>query len=268
MHANPHYQVIPYVHGGSFGSLGSHGSYNDGIGLGSSYGSYGENSNVLAFYSPAGPSGMNIHTQGSVPILGSSPDARRRIMQLPHGNGLGVSPVGNFAPMSLGTSPSQFTPPSSYSQVTAGSPGYYGPSSPARGNCQVSPLGKVASNISQYNRIKGWGYSGSLQSQEGSSSPHWQGQFSDVGISSGQMEANCPGLGGPPLHHLQPNSNPASWRQQQGGSGNIAGYAANFSSLSTPGSSIPFPHPKGTIHEKPEASNSLPDPGDWDPNYR
>lgn len=266
MHTSPHYQVVPYVHGSSFGSLGSHGSYNDGTGLGSSYGSYGDNSNVLAFYSPVGPSGMNIHAQGSVPILGSSPDARRRMMQLPHGSGLGVSPVGNFAPMSLGTSPSQFTPPSSYSQVTTGSPGHYGPSSPARGNCQGSPLGKAAGTVSQYNRRKNWGYSGSLQPQENSSS-HWQGHFVDGGICSSQNETNSPSLGGP-SHHLQPNSNPASWRQQQAGSGNIAGYsAANFPSLSTLGSSMPFPHHKGAIHEKPEASNSLPDPGDWDPNY-
>ncbi|KAI8029501.1 hypothetical protein LOK49_LG01G01962 [Camellia lanceoleosa] len=152
LHSSPHFQVVQYGYSGSYGSLGSHGSYNDGTGLGSSYGSYGDNSNMLAsYYSPVGPSGM----KGGMSILGSSPDARRRIIQLPPGNGLGVSPsAGNFAPMSLGTSPSQFTPPSSYSQVTAGSPGHYGPTSPARGS-HGSPLGKVAA-VSQFNRRKSW----------------------------------------------------------------------------------------------------------------
>ncbi|GKD69845.1 hypothetical protein Tco_1323935 [Tanacetum coccineum] len=104
------YGVMPYAHGGNFGSLGSHGSYNDGITLGSSYGSYGDNSNMLQYYSPVGPSAMNNYAQ-NLPVLGTSPDARRRIMQIPQGNGVGFSPAGNFAPMSLGTSPSQFTPP-------------------------------------------------------------------------------------------------------------------------------------------------------------
>lgn len=247
---NSHFQVMPYAHGGNFGSLGSHGSYNDGIGLGSSYGSYGDNSNVLTFYSPVGPSAMNNYAQGTGPMLGSSPDARRRIMQIPHGNGYGFSPAGNFAPMSLGTSPSQFTPP--YSQVTTVSPGHYGPSSPARGNCHGSPLGKGTGtgtgSVNQLNRRKGWGYSGNLQSQESMSSPHWQqGQFSDVNTSSGPADSSPPVLGRS-MHHLQPNLNAGNWKQQQR-------------------NSKPFPHAKGAMHEKSETSTSLPDPGDWDPNY-
>ncbi|KAI3708265.1 hypothetical protein L2E82_37430 [Cichorium intybus] len=116
MYNKSHFQVMPYAHGGNFGSLGSRGSYNDGTRLGSSYGSYGDNSNMVAYFSPVGPSAMNNYAQGHAPVLGSSPDARRRLMQIPHGNGFGFSPAqGNFAPMSLGTSPSQFTPP--YSQV-------------------------------------------------------------------------------------------------------------------------------------------------------
>ncbi|KAI3764138.1 hypothetical protein L2E82_14141 [Cichorium intybus] len=116
MYNKSHFQVMSYAHGGNFGSLGSRGSYNDGTGLGSSYGSYGDNSNMVAYFSPVGPSAMNNYAQGHAPVLGSSPDARRRLMQIPHGNGFGFSPAqGNFAPMSLGTSPSQFTPP--YSQV-------------------------------------------------------------------------------------------------------------------------------------------------------
>lgn len=239
MYNNSHFQVMPYGHGGNYGSLGSHGSYNDGTGLGSSYGSYGDNSNMLAYYSPVGPSAMNHYAQGNIPVLGTSPDARRRIMQIPHGNGLGFSPAGNFAPMSLGTSPSQFTPP--YTQVTkAGSPSHYGPSSPARGNCHGSPLGKGTPSGNQMTRRKGWGYSGNLPTQESSSSGHWQGQFSDVN---------------------SPNLNAGSWKQQQRNSGNASAHTSF-------GSGKPFLHPKGAaIHDKPETSSSLPDPGDWDPNY-
>ncbi|XP_076946169.1 dual specificity protein kinase YAK1 homolog [Bidens hawaiensis] len=164
-----------------------------------------------------GPSPMNNYQQ-NIPVLGTSPDARRRAMQVPHGNGFGFSPAGNFAPMSLGTSPSQFTPP--YSQVTAGSPGHYGPSSPARGSCHGSPLGKGTGSMgNQMNRRKGWGYSGTLPPQESTASAHRM--------------------------------------QQQRNSGN-GGANSSF------GSGKPLLPPK---HDKPEASSSLPDPGDWDPNY-
>ncbi|KAL6972265.1 dual specificity protein kinase yak1 [Sarracenia purpurea var. burkii] len=261
-HNSPHFQVVPYAYSGSYGSLGSHGSYNDSTGLGSSYGSYGDNSNMLAYYSPAGPSGM----KGGATALGNSPDARRRIIQLPPGNRFGVSPsAGNFVPMSLGSSPSQFTPPSSYTQVSAGSPGHYSPTSPARGSCHGSPLGKVAAG-SQFNRRRSWGYSGNLQSQESTSSPHWQGQVID-GSSCSQAEGNSAILGASPLH-LQSNSNAPSWKQQRVGSGVTAGYSATHN---IPGSKIlpkmQFSKPKGAGNDKPEASLSLPDPADWDPNY-
>ncbi|KAK9272613.1 hypothetical protein L1049_002988 [Liquidambar formosana] len=265
LHNSPHFQVVPYAHASSYGSLGSHGSYNDSIGLGSSYGSYGDNSNTFAYYSPVGPSGMNVYAQGGVSILGSSPDARRRMTQFPHGSGLGVSPsAGNFAPLPLGTSPSQFTPPSSYSQVSSGSPGHYGPTSPARGNCQGSPLGKMAA-VSQFNRRKSWGNSGSLQSQESSSSTHWQGQFTD-GIGSSQAEGNSHVVGGSPLH-IQSNSNSVGWKQPRGGSG--AGYSTvqNMPGSFTHNSNTLLSKTTGAANDKLEASLSLPDPGDWDPNY-
>ncbi|KAM7462550.1 hypothetical protein LguiA_030671 [Lonicera macranthoides] len=44
LHNRAHYQIVPYADPDSYGSLGRHGSYNDGIGAGSSYGSYGDNS--------------------------------------------------------------------------------------------------------------------------------------------------------------------------------------------------------------------------------
>lgn len=264
LHNSPHFPVVPYAHASSYGSLGSHGSYNDGTGLGSSYGSYGDNSNTFAYYSPAGPSMMNVHAQGGMSILGSSPDARRMITQFPHGGGLGVSPsTGSFPPLPLGTSPSQFTPPSSYSQVSAGSPGHYGPTSPARGS-HGSPLGKMAA-VSQLNRRKSWGYSGSLPSQESSSSQHWQGHFTD-GFCSSQADGNSQVLGG---QQHQSNSNSSSWNQQRGGSGIAGGYSSiqNMPGPFTHGSNMPFSQSTRAAHEKPDASLSLPNPGDWDPNY-
>ncbi|XP_041009722.1 dual specificity protein kinase YAK1 homolog [Juglans microcarpa x Juglans regia] len=261
LHNSPHFQMVPYQHAHSYGSVGSYGSYNDGTGLGSSYGSYGDSSNVFAYYSPVGPSGMNMHPHSNVSMLGSSPDTRRRVIQYPHGNGLGISPsAGNFAPLPLGTSPSQFTPPSSYSQVSAVFPGQYGPTSPARGS-HGSSLGKMAA-VSHFNRRKSSGYSGNSQSQESLSSSHWQGQFSE-GSSSSHAE-----LGGFPSH-LQSNSNAASWKQHQGGTGISAGCHA-FQSM--PGTSIPGSHilsaqNAGAANDKPEANLSLPDPQDWDPNY-
>lgn len=262
LHNSPHYQVVPYTHGNSYGSIGSHGSYNDGIGLGNSY---GDSNNMFPYYSPVGPSGMNMHAQTGLSMLGSSPEARRRFIQYSHQNGIGVSPsTGNFAPLPLGTSPSQFTPPSSYSQVSAGSPGHYGPTSPARSNCHGSPLGKMAA-VTQFNRRKSWGYSGS--SQESMPALHWQGQYTD-GTSSTQAEGNPSVLGSSPSH-WQSNSSTANWMQQHGGSGISAGHSTiQHMPGSFKPSNMQLPKNVGPTYDKPEASMSLPDPGDWDPNYR
>lgn len=131
--------------------MGSLSSYNDNSGLGSSYGSYGDSSSIFACYSPVCPSVMTVHMQSSASMLGGSPNARWRIMQYSHGNGVGMSPSArNFSLLHLGTSPSQFTPPSSYGQGSVGSPGHYGPTSPARNSCQGSPLSKMAV-VSQFN---------------------------------------------------------------------------------------------------------------------
>ncbi|KAG8381693.1 hypothetical protein BUALT_Bualt06G0148000 [Buddleja alternifolia] len=259
---SPHYQMMPYVHPGSYGSLGSHGSYNDGLGFGSSYGSYGENSNFHAFYSPAVPSGLNGYPQSGISILGNSPDTRR-VIQLPHGNGIGFSP-GNFAPMSLGSSPSQFTPPSSYSQISAGSPGQYGPPSPVRGgNCHGSPLGKMASG-SHYNRRKNWAYHGNFQSQENVSSSSCQGHIADIN-SCCQSEGNSSVFVGSP--HRQPNPSASTWRPQQGGRSIISGYSSSHSISNSSTLCTQMPASQGSGYGNSEATNSLPDPGDWDPNY-
>ncbi|XVF56667.1 hypothetical protein PTKIN_Ptkin06aG0138700 [Pterospermum kingtungense] len=73
-HNSPHFPMVPYGHANSYGSIGSHGSYNDNTGLGSSYGSHGDSSNMCAYYSPVGPSAMNMHSQSGPSMLGSSPD--------------------------------------------------------------------------------------------------------------------------------------------------------------------------------------------------
>jgi len=258
LYSSPHFQMVQHPPANSYGSVGSHGSYNDSVGLGSSYGSYGESSNMFAYYSPIGPSGMNMHNQGSMSMLGNSPDARRRVKYQP-GNGLGISPsAGNFAPLPLGASPSQFTPPSSYSQVSVSSPGHYGPTSPARGTSHGSPLGKTAA-VSQFNRRKNWGHSGSPQTQETFSS-HWPGQYPD---STSHTEGTSQALGSSPSY-LQSNSNPGNWKQR--GSGGLSANQ-NISSLMKPSASM-NPQSTEVVHDNAETGISLPDPGDWDPNYR
>ncbi|KAJ6858509.1 dual specificity protein kinase YAK1 [Populus alba x Populus x berolinensis] len=262
LHNSPHFQAVPYGHGASYGSVGSHGSYNDGICLGSSYGSYGDGNNMFAYYSPVAPSGMNMHPQAGLSMLGNSPDARWRFIQYSHGNGLGMSPsAGNFAPLPLGTSPSQFTPPSSYCQASAGSPGHYGPTSPARSCSHGSPLGKMAA-ATQFNRRKRWGYSGSSQSQESTSLSNWQGQSTD-GACSNQAEGNPPVPGSSPAHWQ------SNWMQQQGGCGSTACPSAiqSIPGPLKPVANMKCPQSAGPIHDKPETNLSLPDPGDWDPNY-
>ncbi|XP_047316329.1 dual specificity protein kinase YAK1 homolog isoform X2 [Impatiens glandulifera] len=254
---SPHFQVAPHGYYGSYGSLGSHGSYTDNYGfVGGSYGSYGDNSNMHAYFSPVGPSVM----KSGIPILGSSPDARLRIPQLPHMHNLGVSPsAGNFVPMSLGTSPSQFTPPCSYGHVSAGSLGQFGP---------TSPLGKGGTPVSHFNRRKNMEYSANLHSQENPSIPHWQGQMAE-GTSYGQIETTSQGIGGTPSLHLQSATNAPSWKKQQSGPGYYVPHNVphNVGGSFAVGSNMQFSHLKGTAYDKPKASLNLPDPGDWDPNY-
>ncbi|XP_038996719.1 dual specificity protein kinase YAK1 homolog isoform X3 [Hibiscus syriacus] len=265
-HNSPHFQMVPYGHANSYGSIGSHGSYSDNTGLGSSYGSYGDSNNMIAYYSPVGPSAMNMHPQSATSMLGSSPDARWRYMQYSQGAGLGVSPLaGNFAPLPLGTSPSQFTPPSSYNQVFSGSPGRYGPTSLARNSFQGSPLSKMAT-AGQFNRRKSWGYSGSSQSQESSSSSNCQGQVTDGTISS-QAEGQSNVVGLP--SHIQSNSNSSNWNQQLVGIGMVTGYPTvqNIPNSRGLGFNVRLQHSTGATQDMSEASMPLLDPGDWDPNY-
>ncbi|KAL6008621.1 hypothetical protein ACLOJK_034135 [Asimina triloba] len=261
-----HFQVAPFSQTSSYGSLGSYGSYNDSA---CPSGSYGDSNNLYMYYSPVGPSGLNIQAHGKGSILGSSPDARRRT-QLSYGNGFGASPsIGSLGTMSLGASPSQFTPPSSQMQVSAGSPGKYGPPSPARGSIHGSTLGKVAA-VGQYNRRRSLGYPGSLcmQSQDNPSSQHWPGHHSD-GISCSHPEGNSRGHIG--SSRVQLATNPSNWRQQSRGNGPSSGLSST-PVQNIPASFVPYcqtgSSTSSETYDKPEGCSSLPDPGDWDPNYR
>ncbi|KAF6168893.1 hypothetical protein GIB67_038390 [Kingdonia uniflora] len=229
--SSPQFQNAQFSHSGSYGSLGSHGSYTDGAGYGSSYGSYGDDNSMYTYYSP----GLNIHAQnGGVSAMGTS--------QFSHGNGPG------FSPMSLGASPSQFTPPKSHIQVPTGSPGKYGPTSPARGGgIHGSPLGR-GMVVNPLNRRKSWGNPGifPMQPQENASS-----------IQS-PSEGNSRGQGGSP-RSVQSSSNMPNWRLQRGNARSTSGSFA-------PSSSVSHSMPSEVTFEKPESS-LLPDPGDWDPNY-
>ncbi|EPS67247.1 hypothetical protein M569_07524, partial [Genlisea aurea] len=230
---SPHYQ-LRYMHPGSYGSMGS------------SYGSYGDGNNFHAFYSPSGPSCMNVYGQSGTSFLGNSPDTRR-MMPFPHSNGIGFSP-GNFVHMSPGSSPLQFTPPSSFSQI---SPGQYGPASPARGgNCQGSPLGKLASGSQYTRRQQNSSYQAANFQFQDSSVPCHQGQAVGDFIACRPPEGNSSSHG----------NQSALSRRSQCGRNVTSGFSSSSSSS----------HAK-TLHragcEDSEVGNHLPDPADWDPNY-
>ena len=134
-------------------------------------------------------------------ILGASPDIRQhRSHQIPHGpSGYGFSPTGHFCSMSLGVSPSQFTPPNSQIQVGPVSPGSYS-------SVHGSPLGK-GSAFSKHHRKRnsGRGYHGSAAStsHEGPSQPWLHHQYHPPhhhydGFVSGQPEGSY----GSPRHSV------------------------------------------------------------------
>eukprot|EP00252_Welwitschia_mirabilis_P027273 TRINITY_DN9318_c0_g1_i1.p1 TRINITY_DN9318_c0_g1~~TRINITY_DN9318_c0_g1_i1.p1 ORF type:complete len:1022 (-),score=206.92 TRINITY_DN9318_c0_g1_i1:595-3660(-) len=269
LYNSPQYQQAGFSYASSYGSVGSHGSYGDGVGLGGSFGSYGDMSNKYIGYYPLTPSGINIQNQGASAgtVLGASPDTRWRLSQVPPMHALGISPSNSMLrPMSLGASPSQFTPPSSQMQVPSGSPkgspGRYGPPSPARAGSHVTGLGKAAA-VGQYHKRRGFGISGSLHMQ--SQDPqHLQGAQKNIVASSDSTVTTGDGnrssyAGSPhsnqPLSHLQP------WRQRC-----ASGIPASSNSPiqhKVPCSSVST----DVCSDGVENSTPLPDPGDWDPNY-
>lgn len=279
---SPQYQMAPFSYASSYGSLGSHGSYGDGVGLGSSFGSYGDTSNAYMGYCPITPSGLNIQNHGTPggTSLGASPDTRWRLSQAPPGHALGISPSsGMLRPMSLGASPSQFTPPSSQIQVSSGSPigspGRYGPTSPARSGIHVTGLGKAAA-VGQYHKRRGFSISGSSHLSPQDNIPqHWQGHQNNLGVNmdvgagsfvDGNTRGGYPGSprNSQATSHLQPS-------RQRGGNGiATASMVSNHQKNSSVYGSGLFgesPTAMETCSEGLESSSSPPDPGDWDPNY-
>lgn len=219
------------------------------------------------YYSPARTSALNSQAQGGGLVIGACPDARWRNSHISRGHGFGVSPsAGSFGPMSLGLSPSQFTPPSSQIHASAGSPGVYGPSSPARGNAHASPLGIYATG-GQSNRRRSLGYTG--KPQEIALSQHWQGHHTDI-FSHSQPEGNSRGYVDS-SHGVQSASNLPTRRSQRGGNGGSSGSSSsqhqNIHLSLGHGSQVGL-SPALEPYDKPECSTSTLDPGDWVPDYR
>ncbi|MBA0554979.1 hypothetical protein Golob_014049 [Gossypium lobatum] len=235
-HNSPQFPMVPYGHANCYSSMGSLSSYNDNSGLGSSYGSYGDSSSIFACYSPVGPSVMTVHMQSGASMLGGSPNARWRIMQYSHGNGVGMSPSAkNFALLHLGTSPSS--------------------------------LLLQAPMVKPVQLKKSRGHSGNSHSQESLSSSNRPGQVTDGNISN-QAERNSQVVDGL-LSRIQSNSSSANWKQQQGGIGMATSYSIvqNIPKSIGLGSSVQLQYITGATQDKSEASMPLPGPRYWDPNY-
>ncbi|XP_024516982.1 dual specificity protein kinase YAK1 homolog isoform X1 [Selaginella moellendorffii] len=221
-YSSPQYYGGQFSFASSYGSCGSYGSC-DGYGMGGSYaGSYTEASNMYCNYP-------------TPPQIGYE-QWRRLHPPIPAGYGqLGRSPSSSvFTPMSLGGSPSQFTPPSSQFPSPGSSPGRCGPPSPAR-------YGKAAS-VSHYKQRRGLyapmnqspGYDGS-----------WQHMPANGSFEAGShLEAGPSGSYSRPYgqSHLRPAMKSSSYK-----AGSLASY------LSTSETIV-------------EAAESHQDAGDWFPN--
>uniref|UniRef100_A0A0E0KUS7 Protein kinase domain-containing protein n=1 Tax=Oryza punctata TaxID=4537 RepID=A0A0E0KUS7_ORYPU len=190
---NPYPPKIPYSYGSSYGSFGSHGSYVGNAGHASSYGSFGDGNAVNMYYSPLGPGFKQIE---------SSPDIRLR-PRFSHDRGIRLSP-GSMGPMSLGASPSQFTPPNYQMQIPSNSTGMHGSGSPASGGIHGSPLGKTPSSYSKRRGLPPHEYP----------SQHGHGRHGD-GVGFSRSDAS---VRGHPVYSQNsiPSPGYSSWRPQIG----------------------------------------------------
>ncbi|TVU28147.1 hypothetical protein EJB05_19656 [Eragrostis curvula] len=257
---NAYQPNVPFSYGSSFGSLGSHGSFNDNAGLASSYGSYDFNS-VNIYNSPMDPSGFHLRSQAGGSFLGSSPDFRRR-PHLSYGGGTRLSP-GGPGPMSLGASPSQFTPPTSQMQIPTSATGKYG-TSPARSG-HGSSLGKAAA-VGQYNRRRNPGYPPMPVPPHENASQVIQGHQADV-MSAARFDAYGRGNSGY-RHNALPNSGQFSWTPQRGVSSVLSSDPSSHGSFPpTHYNGVPPLRPSNISADTFPSTSSVPDPADWDPNY-
>ncbi|KAM3225704.1 hypothetical protein ACQJBY_058431 [Aegilops geniculata] len=249
---------MPFSYGSSCGSFGSRGSFNDNVGPASSYGSYDVN-NVNMYHSPLGPSGFNLQSQAGGTFLGFSPDIRRR-PHLSHGVGIRLSP-GGPGPMSLGASPSQFTPPNSQTQMPTSATAKYVATSPARGS-HGSSLGKAAV-VGQYNRRRNLGHPPMSMPPHEYTSQLIQGPHGD-GVSS----AFARGHSGYSYGAL-PNSGHYNWRPQIGVSTGLSTNSSTNHGYVQPSGYNDFRpfHSSNVPADTSTSTSSVPDPADWDPNY-
>ncbi|PWZ36581.1 Serine/threonine-protein kinase ppk15 [Zea mays] len=230
---------VPFSYGSSYGSFGSHGSYTANAGFGNSYGSIGDVNAINMYYSPLSSSGL---TQ-----IGSSPDVRLRML-LPHDRGIRLSP-GSLGPMSLGASPSQFTPPNYQMQIPANSVGKHGSGSPASGGIHGSPLGKSA-GVGPYNMRRNL-----PMPPHDYVSQHGHGRCGD-GVSFSHSDACARGHTGHSHSAAGPSSYHSGWRPQIGSRSGISLEASSSHVLSqAPSQSFDF------------SPSSALDPANWDPNY-
>ncbi|ONM14266.1 hypothetical protein ZEAMMB73_Zm00001d002418 [Zea mays] len=230
---------VPFSYGSSYGSFGSHGSYTANAGFGNSYGSIGDVNAINMYYSPLSSSGL---TQ-----IGSSPDVRLRML-LPHDRGIRLSP-GSLGPMSLGASPSQFTPPNYQMQIPANSVGKHGSGSPASGGIHGSPLGKSA-GVGPYNMRRNL-----PMPPHDYVSQHGHGRCGD-GVSFSHFDACARGHTGHSHSAAGPSSYHSGWRPQIGSRSGISLEASSSHVLSqAPSQSFDF------------SPSSALDPANWDPNY-
>jgi dual specificity protein kinase YAK1 len=214
------------------------------------------------YHSPLGPSGFNLHSQAGGTFLGSSPDIRRR-SYLYHGGGIRLSP-GCPGPMSLGASPSQFTPPSSQMQIPSTATGKYGSTSPARSS--HGSLGKAAA-VGQYNRRRNLGHPPISMPPHEYTSQLIQGHHGD-GTISNHFDGYARGHSGYPQSAL-PNPGHFSWRPHTCAGSGLSTDTSNHGSF--PPSRYGGFHPSHSSNVSADtlaSTSSIPDPADWDPNYR
>ncbi|CAN6236156.1 unnamed protein product [Urochloa humidicola] len=235
---------MPFSYGSSYGSYGSHGSYTGNAGFANSYGSIGDVNTSNMYYSPLGSSGF---TQ-----IGSSPDIRIR-PRLPHDRGIRLSP-GSLGPMSLGASPSQFTPPNYQMQIPANSTGKHGSGSPASGGIHGSPLGKAAAS-GPYNMRRNM-----PMPPHDYVSQHGQGRYGE-GVSFSHSDGYVRGHTGH-SQNVGPSSGHSSWRPQIG---SRSGFSLEASSSHGPSQALHSQAPSNSFEFSPNPSAL--DPADWDPNY-
>ncbi|AQK45904.1 hypothetical protein ZEAMMB73_Zm00001d026246 [Zea mays] len=169
-------------------------------------------------------------------------------MRLSHDRGIRLSP-GSLGPMSVGASPSQFTPPNYHMQIPANSTGTHGSGSPASGVIHGSPLGKAAA-VGPYNMRRNL-----PMPPHDYVSQHGQGRFRD-GVSFSHSDACAQGHTGHSHNAAVPSSYHSGWRPKIGSRSGI--------SLEASSSHVPSKAPSQSFDFS--ASSTL-DPANWDPNY-